>query len=199
MDLVTAVKRRLFDQALQLIEDGADVNAPGRRGETALLWAVIHAQQPLVSRLLAAGAEATPRTRGKRGPGNGAAGATPLHFATNPGHLELLRILLAAGAVVDAEDAVGLTPLAAAAAVGSVDAVDALLVAAANPNHRSQPLLLAARAGHTAVVRRLLQAGAHHTPEATLPYPPIHLAALEGHQETVEVLSAAGAQWPPRA
>jgi hypothetical protein len=42
-----------------------------------------------------------------------------------------------------------------------------------------------------------LQAGAQHTPEATLPYSPIRLAALEGHQETVEVLRAAGAQWPP--
>ena len=113
MDLVAAIKKRSFTKALQLVAGGADVNSAGPRGETPLLWAVIHGNEELVGALLAAGARPTPRTKGKRGPGNSAAGATPLHFATNPGPLAVLLALIRAGAEVEVEDAVGLTPLAA--------------------------------------------------------------------------------------
>jgi ankyrin repeat protein len=51
-DLVAAVKKRSFQKALELIAEGVDINARGARGETALLWAVIHGDEPLVSAVL---------------------------------------------------------------------------------------------------------------------------------------------------
>ena len=194
MELVAAVRRR-SKKALDLIRSGVDVNVPSARGETALLWAVIHGDDDLVAALLAAGAHPNPRTRGKRGPGNGAAGGTPLHFATNPGRTGILKQLLAAGAVVDAADAVGMTPLGAAASIGNVDAVGPLLAAGAQPD-LGCPLLMAARAGHVEVVRALLAAGAQHTPVETLPFPPLRMAIINGHEEVIAVLREVGARWP---
>ena len=195
MDLVAAVKRRSLRRALELISEGADVNLAGPRGETALLWAVIHGDHQLVEAILAAGGHPTPRTSGKRAPGNGAARATPLHFATNPDRLAILQSLLTAGAEVEAEDAVGLTPLGAAAAVGNEKAARLLLAAGADPNHRCQPLLLASTAGHGDVVKCLLEAGGAHTPDPTATFPPLRLAIANGHAEVVTLLRAAGAVW----
>jgi len=199
MDLVSAVKRRRFQKALELIAEGTDVNAPGARGETALLWAVIHGDERVVSAVLRAGAEATPRTKSKRAPGNSAALATPLHFATKPDRIGILKMLLAAGSEVDAMDAVGLTPLGAAAAVGNAEATNLLLAAGADPNHPCQPLLLGAKEGHAEVVRLLLEAGAHHTPDLASLYPPIRLAMVGGHEAVVQLLRRAGAVWPSTA
>ena len=197
MELVAAVKKRLVQKALQLIQAGVDVNAAGARGETALLWAVIHGESEIVSALLTAGANPTPRTRGKRAPGNSAARATPLHFATNPERVDILKQLLAAGAELEAEDAVGMTPLAAAAAAGQADAVRLLLSAGANPDH-GNPLLMAAKNGYVEIVSDLLSAGAQHTPADTLPYPPLRLALAGGHHEVATLLRSAGARWQGR-
>ena len=194
MELVAAVKRRSVKKALQLIYAGVDVNAAGARGETALLWAVIHGEGEIVSALLTAGANPTPLTRAKRAPGNSAARATPLHFATNAGRIDILKQLLAAGAELDVEDAVGMTPLAAAAAGGQADAVRILLSAGANPD-QGNPLLMAAKNGYVEIVSDLLLAGAQHSPADTLPFPPLRLALAGGHHAVATLLRAAGAQW----
>ena len=148
-----------------------------------------------MSALLAAGAHPNPRTTGKQAPGNSASGASPLHFATNAERTSILKQLLAAGAEVDAADAVGTTPLGAAASIGNVDAVGLLLAAGAHPD-RGCPLLMAAQAGHVEIVRALLAAGAEHTPAETLPYPPLRIAIVNGHDAVVALLRDAGARWP---
>ena len=101
---------------------------------------------------------------------------TPLHFAAEAGQVDAVRLLLAAGAHVDAFEVLEGTPLTHAAAAGHADVVRLLLEAGADPNRafldpESQdcyewgcslsPLEAAAKGGHVEVVLILLQAGAH--------------------------------------
>ncbi len=63
-------------------------------------------------------------------------GATPLHYAASMGDVELVRALLAAGAVVDARTARGQTALWLACNRGAYAVAPELLAAGANPNAR---------------------------------------------------------------
>ena len=60
-------------------------------------------------------------------------GATPLHWAAQEGHTDIGRILLNAGADVDAKKEDGYTPLHIAAQLGKLNIVEALLKAGADP------------------------------------------------------------------
>jgi uncharacterized protein len=104
-----------------LIEHGADVNhALPETGETPLHSALCKADNPVYNRvlkvLLAHGADPNRTTR----PGVGTdafmrdcrtKGETPLHRAAAFGDAEAIQLLLGAGAVIDARDAHGDTPL----------------------------------------------------------------------------------------
>jgi ankyrin repeat protein len=105
-----------------LIENGADVNHPlPDTGETPLHAAVCKADRPaydhILRVLLAAGANPNRATR--PGVETGAfmrdcrtRGETPLHRAAAFGTAEAIQLLLDAGAVLDAKDAHGDSPLA---------------------------------------------------------------------------------------
>jgi len=116
-------------------------------------------------------------------------GQTPLHLAASGGHLEALRLLLGAGAAVDAVDGSGNTALAAAASEGSTGAVRLLLNAGACPDgdrdRRWSPLAeVAFGSGSTEVADALLDAGAD--PDLA-PWPggqPVNLAV---HRENFDV------------
>ncbi len=77
----------------------------------------------------------------------------------------MIELLLKARADPLAPDATGETPLIMAAKVGELKAVDALLASHApvdggDPGFQQTPLMAAARNGHVAVVRRLIERGA---------------------------------------
>ena len=61
-------------------------------------------------------------------------GRTPLHFASNAGHTEIIKFLIANGADVKATDPDGYTPLIWAASAGQADAARALIAGGADPN-----------------------------------------------------------------
>jgi ankyrin repeat protein len=63
---------------------------------------------------------------------------TPLHYAANADNAELIRLLTAAGATVDARDATGATPLWRACNGGHLSAARELLAAGADPNARNR-------------------------------------------------------------
>jgi len=110
-DIVTLVKRKLFDEALAALAAGANPEAKKARGESALLWAAIHHRTDVARALLEAGAHPSPRTTGKRAAGIGVGGVTPLHIAAADGDLGLIDVLVRGGAAVDVQDALGNTPL----------------------------------------------------------------------------------------
>jgi ankyrin repeat protein len=115
-------------------------------------------------------------------------GQTALMWAAAEGHAEVVRVLVSAGADLNARVPSGFTPLLFAVREGRLDAVRALLKAGANvndvippdgpgPRRRgygggvppagTTPLLVAVRNGHLDVAAALLDAGANAAADGT--------------------------------
>lgn len=136
--LMTAARTGRLDAVTLLLDRGAHVNAREKvRGQTALMWAVLENHPAVVALLLARGAginaqtdvsvpdgttgrpEATSGDIGAHGPGiyrpravpSPSGAMTPLHFAAREGRLEIARILVDAGADLNARSANGTGPL----------------------------------------------------------------------------------------
>ena len=143
---------------------------------------------------------------------------TALHWAAEKDHVEIARMLLDAGADIEAKTNWGDTSLQWAATMGSSKVADlllgrgaqgfTLLVAAAlgklsdvktmidsstEPSVVSQSLYASARNGHTEVVKYLLDHGAAIDTKGFFGGTGLHWAAINGHRETVELLIARGA------
>ncbi|TBR24596.1 hypothetical protein EPO15_03795 [bacterium] len=123
----------------------------------------------------------------------------------------IVRLLLDAGAAIDAVDRYGCSPLRAAAAAGNGEAVELLLKAGADPNQMGSgtrsALFEASVHGYDKIVRALLRGGAR--PEAATlgsrswrlsgsltdveGVTPLIAAADGGHFQTVRLLVEAGA------
>jgi len=125
-------------------------------------------------------------------------GATALYWAARGDYLPIVRMLLAAGARVDAADRYGITPLALAAINGSAPVVSVLLEAGANAKGRvgdgETVLMAAARTGRADAVKLLLDRGAD--PNAREPWQgetAVMWAAGENNPEAVRLLASRGA------
>jgi ankyrin repeat protein len=146
----------------QLLKKGADPNAPGSRGQTRLMWA-IGQQHADVVKVLPRAAPTFVRSESwsqmMAVPPHGLAeynrmiphgGNTVLMFAARVGDLESARLLIAAGANVNDEDAWGVSATTLAAFSGYGDVARLLLEHGADPN--------AGKAGftalHCAIMRR---------------------------------------------
>ena len=92
-------------------------------------------------------------------------GITPLMIASFCGRLEVVKVLIQAGANVNATDKDGTTALMIASFFGHLEVVNTLIGAGANVNatyHNGDTALMAASDnGHLEVVNALIQAGAH--------------------------------------
>lgn len=91
-------------------------------------------------------------------------GQTALHFASMNGKVDIISILIARGAKVDAQDDQGVTPLMLAAKDGQLDAVKALLAQGAKPDAQNKlgenALHIAGAHGKKDVLVELLDRGA---------------------------------------
>jgi len=143
---------------VELIRQGADVNASQGDGMTALHWAATRGDLPLTELLVDAGARLEPTTRLGR--------YTPLHVAALEGHGAVVGALLEAGANPHARTSSGgATPLHLAAGAGTTDGVRFLMDHGADMNAREElrgqtPLMFAAALGRTGVLHLLLERGA---------------------------------------
>jgi len=95
-------------------------------------------------------------------------GKTSLHWATQYwGNVEIVRMLIDAGADVNLKDNNGDTPLHVAAKYGRVEIVRILINARANldvqNNHDETPVHYAAMNGNPGIARMLIDAGADET------------------------------------
>jgi ankyrin repeat protein len=139
-----------------LLQQGADVNAPGVDGSTALHRAVYADHLDVTDLLLKAGARVTAADR---------YGVTPLSLACINGNAKMIRLLIEVGADPNGVDPAGETPLMIAARTGVPDALGALIDAGARVDARDTQfqqtaLMFAVRENHPAAVKFLIDHGA---------------------------------------
>lgn len=126
----------------------------------------------------------------------GEACRTPLLVAAAGGHAAVVKLLVEAGADVNARDSSGKVPLMLMAEEGHAEAMEALLAAGRDvvvdlrdSNHTLLSALhLAAAAGHAACIRLLLSAGADATARDHQARTALHAAALQAKDEAVAAL-----------
>jgi ankyrin repeat protein len=152
-ELVDAGQR---SAALQLIDDGADVNQASVDGTTALHWAVHRQDVELVEALL--DEDASPNARNDYG-------ATPMTVAAEHGNPAIMEALIDAGGDVESPNAEGQTLLMAVARTGQVDSAELLLAEGANVNAKENwggqtALMWAAAQQQPAMIALLLAHGA---------------------------------------
>lgn len=125
-------------------------------------------------------------------------GATALHWAAHWNDLEMVDLLIAAGARADVANDYGVTPISLAATNGNVAIIEKLLKAGASPS-ASLPtgktvLMTAARTGNVDAVNALLTAGADpNAGEASQGQTALMWAASEGHLDVARTLIDHGA------
>jgi len=127
-------------------------------------------------------------------------GETPLHYASQEGHTEVVKVLLAtAGIKVNKSDQWGQTPLGTASREGHAEAVKVLLdapgikVNKADNNGRT-PLHRASYKGNTEVVKALVAAPGIKVNQGDKDgWTPLIEASRDGRTEVVKLLLAAGA------
>jgi len=144
--LIDAVRAGNGQEAVRLIDGGADVNAADSLGTTALMWASRYGDAALVERLIRAGADAAAES---------VLGVTPMSEAALIGSRPVIRELLAAGVEPDSPNPEGETALMLVVRTGHIDAAEVLINAGADVNARER------WAGQTA----LMWAGAQLQPQ----------------------------------
>jgi ankyrin repeat protein len=154
--LADAAMKRDVAAVRKLIDQKADVNAPGVDGTPPLHWLVRVDDFETARRLIRAGADPSKTNR---------YGVTPMALASANGNAQMIALLLEAGADANVVDKQGETALMAAAKVGSVEAVKTLLdhgatVDTRDPAFEQTALMMAIREDHPAVVKLLADRGA---------------------------------------
>jgi ankyrin repeat protein len=120
----------------------------------------------------------------------------PLALASTNGNAAIVKLLVDAGADVNATMTGGETVLMLASRSGNVDAVKALLASGARTQarerHSQTALMWAAAEGNTAVVRLLIEMGADINATLNSGFTAFFLAVREGRLDTVRTFLDAG-------
>jgi cytohesin len=201
--LVTAARSDNMQAVRAELTRGANVNAPGRDGSTAILWSTYNSNIEMTRALIAAGSPVnTPNHYG----------VTPLIQASRTGDAPMIAVLLKAGADPLARHTDGSTALMAAARTGHTDAIKLLLDAGSHANttdtyQEQTALMWAATDGHANAITQLIAAGADpnkkarqttiedrkHADHPTGGFTALMFAARNGHEAAVRALIAGGA------
>ncbi|KAK9396750.1 protein TANC2 [Crotalus adamanteus] len=153
--LTAAAGRGKLDVCRLLLEQGAAVAQPNRRGIVPLFSAVRQGHWQIVDLLLTHGADVNMADK---------QGRTPLMMAASEGHLGTVEFLLGQGSSISLMDKEGLTALSWACLKGHLSVVRALVESGAATDHADKngrtPLDLAAFYGDAEVVQFLVDHGA---------------------------------------
>lgn len=111
-----AVEKNNQEMVEYLLKNGADINLNIRANNTALHLAAWHGYASLVEYLIANNARMTTNKKGM----------SPLHMASHRGHEEVVKVLIDAGADINAKTLAYKTPLSIALKEGHDEVVDLL-------------------------------------------------------------------------
>ncbi|KAH8372821.1 hypothetical protein KR009_005386 [Drosophila setifemur] len=116
-------------------------------------------------------------------------GATALWVAAGMGHLQIVKMLVQAGAAINHNTKAQSSPLRAACYEGRLDIVEFLIEHGADVNatnlFNNNTLMIAAYKGHHLVVNTLLQNGSRADDQALCGATALHYAAESGHLDVV--------------
>lgn len=176
--------------AEMLIQKGADVNARAKWRETPLTEATSFGHIALAKLLVDKGTDPDAACE---------QGCTPLHHAVNRQDMpELVELLIANGANIQARDNTGGTPLHWAARFGREKATELLVAKGADVNAKDRsggtPLMEAAANGHVALAKLLIEKGANVNARDKNDQTALHIAAWRiRKRDIVDLLIAEGA------
>lgn len=150
--LMIAARHGNLDLLQTLLNNRASINRRNQFGDSALLLATLNARFDASKLLMEKGAELNP------------AGWTPLHYAVFGGDPEILSLLIARGAKLDARAPNGQTALMVAVKLGKLDLVKMLIDADADMDLADyegiSALQLAKKLGLTEIANYLRKEGA---------------------------------------
>src|ERR1700733_4472265 len=154
--LADAVRDGNRTEALALLKQHTNVNAPEPDGTTALHWAVRQDDGEMADRLIKARANVKAANR---------YGVTPLYLACVNGSAPMIAKLLDAGADANSATTEGETALMTVARTGNVEAAKVLLAHGADVNSKEQwrqqtPLMWAVAESHPEMAQELIAHGA---------------------------------------
>ena len=157
--LSTAFGNNHYEICQMLLDAGADLDSRKGHKYDPLFTCAAKGYANIASALLKAGADANAVVEDI----SSIAGATPLHFAAEVGHNDVIEALLAGGAHADARMTNDITPLHQAAINGHIKSVKLLLDAGADVNFRNRigmtPLDFAVYRGHEETAEAIWNAG----------------------------------------
>ena len=149
--LFTACIERRAEDALRLLDAGADVDFCGEHGRTPLIAASAMGLEAVVARLIAAGAKLEHVDEN---------GLSALMGASSHGHTAIAQLLADRGASLDHVDDKGSSALMSASSKGHTAIVQLLVARGANVDLVDRggmsALAWAASASHTSIVQRLV-------------------------------------------
>ncbi len=182
--LFHAASRGNRDLVKLLLNNGANVNAKGTNGHTALMLASIkESNTEMVKFLLDSGANVNAANRG---------GKTALMYASKQGNKEIVQLLLDKGANANAKSTNGDTALILAACHGHQDVVKILINAGADANAADRDgitsLMWASSNGHKEIVELLLSKGVNVDAYSSNYRSALMLASYGGHKQIVQLL-----------
>jgi ankyrin repeat protein len=184
--LLEAIRENDSGRVRTLLRDGADPNATDEEQDSALMFAALYAEAPVLNLLIASGARLDARNQ---------TGLTALFWASHS--YDNSKILIDAGADVGTKSALGGTPLFGAAALpGNAKLVRLLLDHGANPNVTvggATSLTMAAWTGDAEEVAVLLNRGADPKAAGFGGISALHAAVSRGERAMVDLLLRSGA------
>ena len=193
-ELLEAVKNNKLDEVKKALDAGANVNAKGDDGNTALIFAGYNGHTESVKLLLNRGADVNAKNN---------TGYTALIWASEKGHKYIVEKLLEEGADVNAKANIGWTALSLAKDRGHTEIVAMLEEAIANntennssegsQEEKDKELLEAVKNNKLDEVKKALDAGANVNATNNDGNTALIQASQNGHTEIVAMLLEKGA------
>lgn len=182
--LINAAYEGDLDTVKSLLADGADMDALGKEGATAVMVAGFSQRHEIIHYLAQQGADLEVLSRRK---------LTALQMACSIGHAGVVEILIAAGANTHVTDMHGAGVITTAATAGRLDCVDVLLKSGLNINTGDEggmtALMYCCAMGQYEGAKHLIKRGADTTIKLPNGVTALDIAEHYRHQNIVELLS----------